>query len=346
MIEEFFKNQYSADQRFAMLNGLALGAHELASLPVPETAATQAEGLKRISFPSRRLPLHLHQKYVTAGDTSTALQPVQNLLEGISRMAIDKTRDDAADKVPELAREKQLRIRRSAKVSEVRQIHGNSVDLQSAQMKARAATTFTDVAAEYFIYPLISRFWLFLRDEQTREARTAHQSELHRYKSTGTGLILNAMVLSHLLATLAVLVHASNNAKEWLAIIAPDALELAVALGTRRLTQYESVGDDGDKDSKGGKEAAVLTNSLELVLVVLDGCLDRDGGRTISLEHTVMVLGAGDWAGEVLNQLEKGAKVPGGGGAQEVKLRRAAAGVVLKVDEVTSRWRRSMVDGI
>ncbi|TCD68925.1 telomere binding protein [Steccherinum ochraceum] len=345
MIEEFFQNQYSTEQRFAMLNALALGARELAGLPVPETPATQNEALQRVSFPSKRLPPHLHQKYVTASDASTALQPVQNLLEGISRTAIDKTRDDAANKVPGLVRQKQLRIRQPAKVTELRPATGSVLDMHSAQMKARATTTFTDVAAEYFIYPLINRFWLFLRDEQTRETRTAGQSELHRYKSTGTGLILNAMVLSHFLATLAVLVHASKNAKEWLAVVAPDALELAVALGTRRLTRDEDTGDDGEGDGKGGKEAAVLTNSLELVLVVLDGCVDRDGGRTISLEHTTVVLGAGDWAGEVLSQLEKGAKVLGGGGAQEVRLRRAAAGVVLKVDEVTSRWRRSMIEG-
>jgi hypothetical protein len=33
--EEFFKNQYSTDQRYVMLNALALGAHELAGLPLP-----------------------------------------------------------------------------------------------------------------------------------------------------------------------------------------------------------------------------------------------------------------------------------------------------------------------
>jgi len=56
------------------------------------------------------------------------------------------------------------------------------------------------------------------------------------------------------------------------------------------------------------------------------------------------LLGAGEWAGEVFTRLEKGARVEGGGGAQEVKLKRAAAAVLLKVDELTSRWRRSMVD--
>jgi telomere length regulation protein len=71
---------------------------------------------------------------------------------------------------------------------------------------------------------------------------------------------------------------------------------------------------------------------------VLDGCLEVDGGRA---DHTTLVLVAGEWAGMVLARLEKGARIVGSEGAQEVKLKRAAAGVLLKMDEL---WRKSMVD--
>ena len=215
-------------------------------------------------------------------------------------------------------------------------------------------TTFTDVAAEFFICPLINRFWLFLRDEQAREDRTAHQPLLHRYRGAGTGLVLSALVLGRMLETLAVLVYAARNAREWLAVIAPDALELAVTLGTRPVSRGEGVdeGADLDQDGKSGvpgetkisKEAALLTAALELALIVLDGCLDLDGGRSLSLEHTALLVGAGEWANKVFGSLEEGAKVLGGGGAQEARLRRGAAAVLLKADELTSRWRRSMVD--
>ncbi|CAL1704061.1 unnamed protein product [Somion occarium] len=347
MIEEFFKNQYSAEQRYAILNALALGARELASLPIPETPAMQTP--ERISFTSKRLPPMLHHKYLTAADQQLVAAPVQNLLEGISREAIDKGRDAAAEKVPAYVRERQLRIKKPARITEVTK-DGTVTRPQSSQMMARPATVFTDVAAEYFICPLINRFWLFLRDEQTREARTAQQPTLHQYKGSGTGLILNALVLSHFMATLAVLVHAARHAKEWLAIVAPDALELAVTVGTRPLSSGEGEDEDADDNLPGGqasakgKEAALLTTSLELALVVLDGCVDLDGGRTMSLEHTALVLGVSEWAEEVLSRLEKGIKMLGGGGVQEMKLRRAAAGVVLKADEVTSRWKRSMID--
>ncbi|KAI0078993.1 telomeric DNA binding protein [Panus rudis PR-1116 ss-1] len=348
LIEEFFKNQFSTEQRYAILNALALGARELASLSGPETAASRTANSKRIAFPSKQLPPALHQKYLAASSNSSQLMPVRNLLDGISQAAIDRGRDASADKVPQLVRERQLRIKQPQKISEVTP-DASLQKLKSSQIQPRPTTTFTDVAAEYFLCPLINRFWLFLRDEQTREARTAHQSVLHRYRGAGTGLILNALVLSHFMGTLAVLVHASLHAKEWLAVIAPDALELAVTLGTRPLSLSEEDDDpedetNGDHATKRGKEAAVLTSALELALIVLDGCVERDGGRSISLEHTTLVLAANEWAEKVLERMEEGEKVLGGGGVHEVKLKRAAAGVVLKADEITSRWKRSMVN--
>ena len=67
------------------------------------------------------------------------------------------------------------------------------------------------------------------------------------------------------------LVHAAQNAPQWLSLIAPDALELAVTLGTRPISRAVS----GDTDWMGpagearGKEASVLTAALELSLIVL-----------------------------------------------------------------------------
>lgn len=328
-----------------MLNALAMGARELASLSLPPNHS-KAEP-ERIAFPSKQLPATLHHKYLTLGDELSSGNPVQYLLDGISQKAIESGKVSAESKVPEYARERQLRLKRPAKVSEVTP-GALSRDLQSLQLQPRPLVAFTEVAAEYFICPIINRFWMFLRDEQAREERTAHQEVLHRYRSTGTGLILNALVLSQFVATLAVLVHAAQNAKEWPAIIAPDALELAVTIGTRPMSRGEGLEDDDEEDSpaerQARKEAALLTTSLELAIVVVDGALGRDGGKSLGLEHTALLLAAGEWGSGVLSRLEKGMKILGGGGTHEMKLRRAAAGLVLKVDELTSRWRPSMVD--
>jgi telomere length regulation protein len=342
IIEEFFKNQYSAEQRFNMLNSLALGAFELAGLPLPATATTQPLTGNRISFPSKRLPGMQHESYLLASST----RQVQGLLQDISRLAIENTREANVDRTPNLVRERQLRVRQPERITEIKRASAAQL-LEQIRMSqtTSAMTKFTDVAVECFLYPLMNNFWLFLRDEQTREERTAHRDTLHQYRGAGTGLILNALVLSHFLATLGVLVHASRNASAWLAVVAPDALELAVTLGTRPVSRV----DDDDEESDGGsgsgteKDARVLTTALELALVVLDACVELDDGRSLSLEHTALLLAAGEWAQGLFARLEKGVLVKGAGGVAEVRLRKAAAGVVIKVDEISERWR-SMID--
>ncbi|KAG1754283.1 telomere length regulation protein-domain-containing protein [Suillus lakei] len=343
IIEEFFGNQYSTEQRFVILNALVLGARELASLPV-HSANLQPLDNQRTAFPSKTLPPALHQKYLTAD--GQANNTVQGLLEGVTRAAIDRGKEATAEKVPEFVRERQLRVRKPAKITEVSPAERQSRALLPRQTLQHHRTAFIDVAAEYFIMPFINRFWAFLRNEQTREERTAHRDALYRYHGAGTGLVLNPVVLSQFMGSLALLVHAAQNASQWLSIIAPGALELAVALGTRPISRAVN----GNTDSTGppgearGKEASVLTAALELSLIVLDGCLELDGGRSLGLEHTALLLGAGEWAGKIFELLEEGVLVEGGGGVHEVRLRRAAAGVLLKVDELTSKWRGSMVD--
>lgn len=334
-----------------MLNALALGARELAALPLPYSAAVRPLISDKLCFPSKRLPPAQHDRYTR----SEATNQVQGLLTSISRQSIENTKDATEHRAPELVRERRLRVRQPAKVVEVQKPSASQItrDVRSSNLQQPREMTFTEVAVEYFIYPLIRRFWLFLRDEQTREDRTAQRETLHRYHGAGTGLILNAVVLSHFLATLAVLVHAARNAPEWLAVVAPDALELAVTLGTRPVSNSpdeddcsgnENASGTPRQDSREDKEARVLTMALELALIVLDGCAELDGGRSLGLEHTALLLGAGEWAGQVFARLEKGLLVKGGGGMAEARLSKAAAGVVLKVNELAERWRRSMID--
>ncbi|KAF9653888.1 hypothetical protein BDM02DRAFT_3086639 [Thelephora ganbajun] len=347
IIEEFFKNQYSIDQRFVILTALALGARELASLPVPPPNVASS----RISFPSKRLPPAMHQKLIAEG-------PVQALLTDISQAAIEKAKDDATSKAsPSFTRERHLRLQKPARISVIdNPVTSNprSETLHTASPGyGPPAAKFTDIAAEYFICPLINQFWIFFRDEQTREERLSrHSDPLYRYRGSATGLVLNPIVLAQFISTLVVLVHAGRNAPQWLALIAPDSLELAITLGTRPVSQADDEDEDidptlktewGQATTSKDKEASLLTVSLELALTVLDGCLDLDGGRSLGLEHTRLALSAGEWAGNLLSWLERGLRVAGGG-TQEARLKRGAAGVMLKVQEISERWGRSMID--
>ncbi|KAI9566479.1 telomere length regulation protein-domain-containing protein [Boletus coccyginus] len=340
MIEEFFKNQYSSTQRSVMLNALALGARELASLPI-NSQASQPLATQRTTFPSKMLPSVLHRKYL-ATSSNNALQP---LLEDITKAAVDRSQEVTVDKVPEVVRERQLRIRKPSKITEVVSASHRTSD--PSVQRPPSTISFTSIAAEWFIMPFVNRFWVFLRDEQTREERTAQRDVLYQYRGAGTGLILNSLILSAFLNTMAILVHASQNAPQWLAVIAPNTLELAVTVGSRQITRPVSEdSDDEDGSPKGSerKEASVLTSALNLVLIILDGCIELDGGHSLGLEHTALLIGAGEWAGQVFNLLERGIQVTGIGGIHEVELRRATAGVLLKVDQITSKWRRSMVN--
>jgi len=293
----------------------------------------------------------MHQKLITEG-------PVQELLMDISKAAVEKAKDDASDKAPpSLTRERRLRLQKPAKISVIDNpiaLNPRSETFHTASPgRGPVAARFTDLAAEYFICPLINQFWVFFRDEQTREERLSRQSDpLYRYRGSGTGLVLNPVVLAQFIGTLAVLAHAGRNAPQWLALVAPDSLELAITLGTRPVSQTDDDDEDldpvlkaewGQGTTSKDKEASVLAASLELALVTLDGCLDLDGGRSLGLEHTRLVLSAGEWAGNLLSWLEQGLRVAGGGGAQEVRLKRGAAGVMLKVQDISERWGRSMI---
>ncbi|KAJ3856982.1 telomere length regulation protein-domain-containing protein [Lentinula lateritia] len=328
IIEEFFKNQYSTEQRFVMLNALALGARELASLPIQTTSLSNDS----TSFPSKRLPGPLHRKYLPSSAT------LPQILSGITRQAIDRGKEATEDKVPQIVRERRFRVQRTKRVFEV-----DSSTL-TARNVPHKQTTFNEVAADYFVAPLINRFWLFLRDEQTREARTAYHEGRTKYHGAGTGLILNSLVMTHFLRTLTVLVHASEHTPEWLGFLAPDSLELALTLGTKPMSIADSSTEDTGPAEKGTQEASVLASALELALIVLDGCIQLDGGRSLSLDQATLLMSVSEWASVVFSRLEDGIKLKYGGGEQGANLRRAASGVILKADEIISKYRRSMID--
>ncbi|KAJ3844507.1 telomere length regulation protein-domain-containing protein [Lentinula raphanica] len=331
IIEEFFKNQYSTDQRYAMLSALALGARELASLPVPPSQVSR----EATSFPSKRLPALLHQAYLPHPEAAALSQ----ILGGITRQAIERGKEATEDKVPEIVRERRFKIQPSRRISEVAGSKTRMPDVIPPKQ-----TTFNEVAAEYFIAPLINRFWLFLRDEQTREERTAYHEGRAKYQGTGTGLILNPVVITHYLRTLTILAHASQHTPEWLGFLAPDCLELALTLGTKPMSVADQPTDSTDSVERGTKEASVLASALELAVIILDGCIELDGGRSISMDHTALLMGVSEWASAIFSRLDDGVRLEGGGGEQLLALRRAASAAVLKVDEIVSKYRRSMID--
>jgi len=199
--------------------------------------------------------------------------------------------------------------------------------ISSGRWPRRHPSAFTMLSTPCFISPLISRFWLFLRDERARERRTASYEGRHRHYGAGTGLILSPIVLAQLLRTLTVLVRLSQRSSEWLTTIASNSLEVAVTVGTLPVSSMES---ESEQDS----------TAFELALVVLDGCLEIDNGQYISLQQTTLVQRTSDWARAIFSRMNQGPQFDRG---SEAPLLRTVTGILLTVDLITSRWSRSMI---
>jgi len=90
----------------------------------------------------------------------------------------------------------------------------------------------------------------------------------------------------------------------------------------------------------------VLAASLELALVILDAAYDLDEGRTIALESTALLSSTREWASSIFLRLDAGGgmMVDRESSDSVNRVRRATAGVVLKIEEMLDKWRRVMID--
>jgi len=283
------------------------------------------------------LPPALHKKYATPEEKAITDGRVQQLIGGITKGLLEQRKEDAEEALrdhPDIVREKRLRLgssRSGLGRTGIQELSGSSrTALQKTQPIIPNPDSYTAIAAEHFVMPLINHMWLHLRDASTRTNVRA---------GAGTGIIFDTIVLSQYLGTLAVLIHAARHSPAFLAIIAPAAFEMGLTLGNRQVSVAEI--NASESQSK-VPIAAVIVSALELVLVVLDGSMALDQGRRLALEHDVLLKAAGAWAGEVLDAVEAGKKMPGGGGDAEGKLGAAAAGVVIGIQKVEEKWGRAM----
>jgi telomere length regulation protein len=320
-----------------MLNALALGARELAGLPTPQIPKQMD------NFPSRMLPPTSHRKYITQEDLSDAGAQIRGLLEDVSSAAINRGREEAERKVPEIMRERKLTV--NPRIGVARSI----VEIDDTQTKAlnaltkKTPTAYNQVAAEFFILPLVSKFWSYLQDALSREERAARSRETGGYRATGTAMILSPLILSHLVNTVAILTHASRHSTSFLSVIAPATLELAVTLGTRRLDTEAGSDNRASVENEIKRVASVLSACLELAIVVLDASIELDRGKVLALENSSLISGVSMWAQKVFELLESGLRFEGVGGTEEMRLKRASAGLVLKVEEITGQWKQAML---
>jgi telomere length regulation protein len=342
VIEQYFSQQYSVSQRFAMLSALAMGARELAGLPTLTAPPARINDDQNLAgnpraidtdFPTQRLPPKLHKYFMQAqGEGSEEGSPaggpstpqLDAMTEDITNLALSSARREAEQAVPGAKREKLLTVRSTTtKRSKIVEQDGSSMNGVGNGAHSRlAAPKFADLAVETFIMPLINRFWLYLRDVST----SPQLATVGPYAGgrAGAAPLLDPLLLSKYLSTLCVLLDAARNSPHFLAVLAPETLELVLALRSGAEV-------DGTPARRGGVNAdAVQTALLQLSLVVLETSTSIDSGRTLARDFPKITWRVKDWAEEVWRGKESGGGEVDAGG-------RAAAGVLLRLDEVVSR---------
>lgn len=381
IIEQFFTDSWSIVQRFAILNALAAGSRELAgAAPLPQ-ASKQGKQEKTIA-PQKQS------------------QGVTSLANSLSDVAISRAKHEGEERVPEIKREKALKLTRQAgpngragSGSGIQEI-GTGTGTRSNAVAANSLRTgkdafsslpgtltrprekYIDLAGSVFLFPLLNRLSAHVRETSSRFSRlntSGNGSRGGPGPGVGLGLgsginiglssLFDPQVLSALLDTLSVLAHSARNASDFLALLAPETMEAALLVATRALPlALAGAGSASSSKGEAGGEGdhALLHllhgSCLSLLLVVLDASFFRDEGRTLLRFHSRPLLeDVGEFAAGVFERVEgegeraaAGAGAGGGRAAREGVSRaaRCSAAVVLRIEEMRSRWREERMRGL
>lgn len=284
---------------------------------------------KRVDFPSKVLPPALHDRYLTEQDSRGASHAgllLQAGKENVVDLVLKKK--DVTEGNNAAPRQRQLRAgaiphRQSTSTNDLNTI---------AETNDPPVIPFKDIAAEYFLLPMINRFWTYFQDELARESRA---SSGRRGQAVGNGMILSPLAMSHFISALTIMMHAARHSPVYLAVLAPEALELAIAVGTQLAVSVANADDRSLTSPHAELETNVVAASLELALVCVNGSKELDGGRSLVREHMTSVMAAAEWASGVFGKEQKGESTSlHKGGLDEDRMRRTAAGVVLTVNSI------------
>lgn len=340
VIEQYFTDSYSIAQRHSLLAALAFAARELAGLPIP-TASGDTPQPKPVEpmFPSKQLPPAMHDHLVKRRRNlgMEGSERVELLATDLTRMALSGARADAETTIPQAAREKALSVNRTTRRSA-----GLAARSAATSTTTTTAATFSTLAAEVFILPLINRFWLYLRDQATSGR---HSSSGGSYLGgSAVPQLLEPILLSRFLATITVLVHAARHSPAFLAVIVPEILSFVLMLRPIVSSSTQHVDNTPRAPEPARDEDLVVASALELALAALDGTVHLDGGRMFMSSSvangsgSALVADIKDWAEHVFEAEER----KGNGDLAVGRPGRAAAGVLLRVEEIVGKWRLSV----
>ncbi|KAI9850859.1 MAG: telomere binding protein [Thelocarpon superellum] len=149
----FFEGDYSIGQRMSILNTLGMGAREVAGFAEEDGKITGATSLLNTSFPTKQLPVHLHQLYASEHQRQHKQEQrrieVDELASRLERTMIEPMALEAADKV---TGPNALKVRTFSSRMEVEK-----------KRKKPVANELAKIVAAGFFFPLTGRWWVQLK---------------------------------------------------------------------------------------------------------------------------------------------------------------------------------------
>lgn len=323
-----------------MLSSLAISSRELAGLPSILPASAAAHSAPRVrqateaeSFPSQRLPGRLHEHFLSVPKSTSAqvnsrpneeassnanAVAIEAIAGRVTDLALSSTRESAQETVPGASKEQLLTVRavpgRTKILKPISLAKSSILASPEGILPNGRKPKFADIGAETFILPLINRFWLYMRDVATSPQQTLRGAGPYAGGLSGAPAVLESLLLSKFLNTLGVLLDAGRNSPHFLAVLAPESLELVLAV-SRGAASSAQVSPEVQKAG------------MQTALIVLDGSIAIDGGSTLARDFGKLTWSTKAWAEKAWEEVERKGDSPGASG-------RAAAGLLLRLDEV------------
>ncbi|KAL8376812.1 hypothetical protein RB595_007772 [Gaeumannomyces hyphopodioides] len=307
----FFDGDYSLSQRASVLTVLGLGSRELAGHEKSEYAESAA-------FPSKRLPESMERLYLEQaspsrdGQSSGRLQALApNVIENIARSITQSVMAPMAASAADAATGPDA-LKLSSFTSRLQQKQGSS---SSSGIKARLRAipnTTAQLLCTAVFFPLTARSQVALRASPTAGGRG--------------GVVAQPELLSHLLRTLGLLVHAAGpstlslpdmTAELWRLVLKVRA-RCAGELGVTRAALFALLALLDVNGGGGGGEARMR-----------DVCRDL-GREVVETQEWVSLIFEGTRGGD-------------GAGGEEDEVKMLAAGVLIRLREAMDKFRAFMI---
>ena len=278
----FYNGDYSMGQRASVLTTLGMGARELAGLGKEDAALTGAQQAAGATgghtFPSKRLPDKLHRIYALEAAPMTALS------SQLERAMIQPMAATAADQI---TGPNALKVRTFSSRMEVEKKRQKPIPNALAK-----------VVAEGFFFPLTGRWPIHLQSYGEDSSLTS------------------PFLLSHLLKTLSLILHASGTSTLSLPQMTSEFWDLLLSLRPR------------------ATDPAVLEALLFAFLTLLD--INGNDQRRVAEEHAKELLETQGWVENVFERI-------GGGSEEGDRVRMLAAGVLMRSREVVEKYQRTLM---